>query len=98
MHKILEAVLGLHGLLPDILDGAPASRILRSAHHFRAHSCLVDSVASDATFSHAVTVPFGFAAGDLKVPLPNGTSLSMTLRDDPSTAAAVALPLFPDAP
>ncbi len=59
---------------------------------------LVDSVASDVSFAHAVSVPFGYAANNLTVPRPVGTLLYIKLRDDPSTVDTVALPVLPDAP
>jgi hypothetical protein len=59
---------------------------------------LVDSIASDPSFSHSVAVPFGYAAGNISVPRPDGTLLYIKLRDDPSTIDTVALPVLPDAP
>ena len=59
---------------------------------------LVDAVASDPSFAHAVSVPFGYAANDLTVPRPVGTLLYIKLRDDPVTVDTVALPVLPDAP
>lgn len=57
---------------------------------------LVDSVASDPSFTHAVSVPFGYASNSLIVPRPVGTLLYIKLRDDPSTIDTVALPVLPD--
>jgi hypothetical protein len=59
---------------------------------------LVDAVASDPSFAHAVSVPFGYAANNLTVPRPVGTLLYIKLRDDPVTVDTVALPVLPDAP
>lgn len=59
---------------------------------------LIDAVASDPTFAHAVTVPFGYAGPDLTVPRPDGTLLYLKLRDDPGTVDTVALPVMPEAP
>jgi hypothetical protein len=57
---------------------------------------LLDSVASDSQFKNAVTVPAGYVSESLFVPRPYGTRLYIRLRDDPSTAATVALPVLPD--
>ncbi len=59
---------------------------------------LIDSVASDQEFTHAVAVPPGFADTNLTVPRPNGTVLYIKLRDDPSTVNITALPVLPDRP
>ncbi|HVB85733.1 MAG TPA: hypothetical protein VNK23_03590 [Candidatus Dormibacteraeota bacterium] len=58
---------------------------------------LVDAIASDPSFAHAVSVPFGYAAVNVTVPRPDGTLLYIKLRDDPSTVDTVALPVLPDA-
>jgi len=58
---------------------------------------LVDAIASDPSFAHAVSVPFGYAAANVTVPRPDGTLLYIKLRDDPSTVDTVALPVLPDA-
>lgn len=57
---------------------------------------LIDSVASDSQFTHTTPVPIGFADSTLTVPRPNGTLLYIKLRDDPSTADAVVLPVLPE--
>jgi len=57
---------------------------------------LVDSIASDPSFAHAVSVPFGYAAANVTVPRPDGTLLYIKLRDDPSTVDTVALPVLPE--
>jgi hypothetical protein len=57
---------------------------------------LIDSVASDAAFTHAVPVPVGFADSTLAVPRPNGTLLYLKLRDDPAAVNAAALPVLPE--
>ena len=59
---------------------------------------LIDAVASDPSFAHAVSVPFGYAGPNLTVPRPDGTLLYIKLRDDPATVDTVALPVLPDAP
>jgi hypothetical protein len=58
---------------------------------------LVNAVASDPSFAHSVSVPFGFAGENLTVPRPDGTLLYIKLRDDPATVDTVALPVLPDA-
>lgn len=57
---------------------------------------LLDSVAADSQFKHAVPVPAGYVSDSLAVPRPYGTRLYLKLRDDPSTSATVALPVLPD--
>lgn len=57
---------------------------------------LLDSVASDAQFKDAVTVPAGYADATLIVPRPSGTLLYVKLRDDPGTADMVTLPVLPE--
>lgn len=57
---------------------------------------LIDSVASDPQFQHAVPVPMGFADATLSVPRPNGTLLYIKLRDDPSVVNPVMLPVLPE--
>ncbi len=56
---------------------------------------LIDSIASDRNFAHAVSVPSGFADTSLMVPPPNGTILYLKLRDDPTTINTAALPVLP---
>jgi hypothetical protein len=57
---------------------------------------LLDSVASDSPFTHNVAVPSDFEDTSLSVPRPNGTLLYIKLRDDPSVANKVALPVLPE--
>ncbi len=56
---------------------------------------LVDAVASDASFQHAVQVPDGFPGDDLPVPHPDaqtGTgNLYVKLRDDPAVVNQITL-------
>jgi hypothetical protein len=56
----------------------------------------LESVASDAQFTHAVPVPQGFAGTSLHVPRPDGTLLYLKLRDDPSAVNTVSLPVLPE--
>jgi len=58
---------------------------------------LVDAIASDPSFAHSVSIPFGYAAVNVTVPRPDGTLLYIKLRDDPSTVDTVSLPVLPDA-
>jgi len=57
---------------------------------------LIDSVASDPQFSHAISVPVGFPDNSLSVPRPNGTLLYIKLRDDAATVDSLVLPVLPD--
>jgi hypothetical protein len=54
---------------------------------------LVDSIANDAQFSHAIQVPAGFPGYVLSVPRPVEGQLFVKLRDDP---AIVNMAVFPD--
>jgi hypothetical protein len=56
---------------------------------------LIDSVASDAQFTHMVPVPAGFLNSTLSVPRPNGTLLYLKLRDNPSAVNTMVLPVLP---
>lgn len=58
---------------------------------------LIDSVANTQAFNHPVDVPMGFAGMTMQVPRPNGTTLYLKLRDDPTTVDLVALPVVPEA-
>ena len=57
---------------------------------------LIDSVASDSQFTHAISVPLGFADSTLSVPRPNGTLLYIKLRDDATAVDSLVLPVLPD--
>jgi len=57
---------------------------------------LIDSVASDPQFTHAISVPIGFSDSTLSVPRPNGTLLYIKLRDDSAKAEPLILPVLPD--
>ena len=52
---------------------------------------LIDSVSSDAQFTHPVQVPDGFPGSVLSVPHPDGQGLYVKLRDDPSVVNQVTL-------
>jgi hypothetical protein len=52
---------------------------------------LLDSVASDPQFDHAIHVPDGFPGNALPVPHPSDGQLYVKLRDDPSTVNRAAL-------
>jgi hypothetical protein len=56
---------------------------------------LIDSIAASPQFAHPTSVPLGFAGNTMKVPRPNGTTLYLKLRDDPSTVDLVSLPVLP---
>jgi hypothetical protein len=58
---------------------------------------LIDSVASDAQFSHTIPVPAGYVESTLNVPQSNGT-LYIKLRDDPATVNTLTLPVLPETP
>jgi hypothetical protein len=53
---------------------------------------LLDTVASDSTFSHAVKTPEGFPGYALSVPHPVGGRLYLRLRDDPGVVNELDVP------
>jgi hypothetical protein len=53
---------------------------------------LIDSVASDPAFSHAIKAPEGFPGYALAVPHPAGGRLYIRLRDDPGVVNEAVLP------
>jgi hypothetical protein len=57
---------------------------------------LIDSVASDAQFTHTAPVPTGFLDATLSIPHPGETGLFLKLRDDPSTISTATLPITPE--
>ena len=56
---------------------------------------LVDSIATDATFTSPTTVPEGFVGDTLSLPRPPKTGFYLKLRDDPTAANSVTLPILP---
>jgi hypothetical protein len=57
---------------------------------------LIDSVASDPDFAHTTPVPTGFIDSTLSVLHPNGPTLYIKLRDDPSMVNTMTLPVQPE--
>ncbi len=53
---------------------------------------LIDSVASDAAFTHSIQIPEGFSGSSLSVPRPANRTLYVKLRDDPTVINTLALP------
>jgi hypothetical protein len=58
---------------------------------------LVDSIATDADFTAPTTVPEGFVGTTLSLPRPAKTGFYLRLRDDPTPANSVTLPILPQA-
>jgi hypothetical protein len=56
---------------------------------------LVDSIATDDAFTAPTTVPEGFVGTTLSLPRPAKTGFFLRLRDDPTTANIVTLPILP---
>jgi len=56
---------------------------------------LVDSIATDEAFTAPTTVPEGFIGTTLSLPRPAKTGFFLRLRDDPTTANIVTLPILP---
>lgn len=53
---------------------------------------LLDSVSPEADFSNSIPVPEGFVQDELAIPVTNGKTLYIKLRDDPGTVDTVTLP------
>ncbi len=56
---------------------------------------LVDSIATNSTFTDPTTVPEGFVGNALTLPRPPKTGFFLKLRDDPTPANSVTLPILP---
>jgi hypothetical protein len=56
---------------------------------------LVDSIATDSDFTAPTTVPEGFVGNTLTLPHPAKTGFFLKLRDDPTAANSVTLPILP---
>jgi hypothetical protein len=56
---------------------------------------LVDSIATDSDFTTPTTVPEGFVGTTLSLPRPAKTGFYLRLRDDPTPANSVTLPILP---
>jgi hypothetical protein len=54
---------------------------------------LIDAVSADPAFTNSVTVPDGFVESTLTIPQPDGKSIYLKLRDDPSNVITVNLPI-----
>lgn len=55
---------------------------------------LVDSIATDPSFTTATTVPDGFIGTTLSLPKPAKTGFFLRLRDDPAAANTVTVPVI----
>ncbi|MDP9051993.1 MAG: hypothetical protein M3O31_14935 [Acidobacteriota bacterium] len=55
----------------------------------------VDSIATDADFTHPIRVPQGFVGSSIDVPPPTGAVYYLRLRDDPKNVDTVSLPAGP---
>ncbi len=56
---------------------------------------LVDSIATDAAFTTPTSVPEGFVGNTLTLPRPAKSGFFLKLRDDPTAANSVTLPILP---
>ena len=54
---------------------------------------LVDAIATDAAFTNPTDVPEGFIGATLSIPRPSRSGFYLRLRDDPSEANAVSIPV-----
>jgi hypothetical protein len=68
-------------------DAQQPSCTLRGSNLF-----LIDSVASDAAFTHSVQVPEGFSGQSINVPRPAAKTLYVKLRDDPDVVNTLQVP------
>ena len=59
---------------------------------------LITAVASDPEFKRSAPVPVGFGEASFSVPRPEGASLYIKLRDDPSSVNPATLPVLPERP
>jgi len=57
---------------------------------------LIDSIASDAQFTHSTPVSANLLESKLNVPHPGAEGLYLKLRDDPSTPCTVTLAVLPE--
>ncbi len=53
---------------------------------------LIDSVASDAAFTHSMQIPEGFSGSSISVPRPVARTLYVKLRDDPTAINTLSVP------
>ncbi len=59
---------------------------------------LVDSLSTDAAFTNPTTVPEGFVGASLTLPRPPKAGFFLRLRDDPTAANIVTMPILPQTP
>jgi hypothetical protein len=59
---------------------------------------LIAAVGSDQEFKRSAPVPVGFGEASFSVPRPEGPSLYIKLRDDPSSVNPATLPVLPEQP
>ena len=71
--------------LPD--PAQATSCTLRGSNLF-----LIDSIASDAAFTHSIQVPEGFPGQSINVPRPQAKTLYVKLRDDPDVVNTLQVP------
>jgi hypothetical protein len=56
---------------------------------------LIDSISTDAAFTSPTSVPEGFIGTSITLPRPAKTGFYLRLRDDPTAANTVTLPILP---
>jgi hypothetical protein len=81
--------------LPTLTDLRCPSDISQPCTIDGANLYLVDSVSTDATFANPTTVPEGFVGASLTLPRPPKTGFFLRLRDDPTAANPVTMPILP---
>jgi hypothetical protein len=82
--------------LPVLKEIRCSASLDKPCHLSGTNLYLIDSVASDAQFTHTAPVPTGFLDNTLSVPRPGESGLYIKLRDDPSAVSTATLPITPE--
>jgi len=89
--------LGVLVRLPTITDIQCAADVASNCRLLGKSLYLIASIAGDAGFTRALTVPEGFPADALPVPRPVDGALFVKLRDDPETVSRIRFAQLPNA-
>ncbi len=57
---------------------------------------LIDAISTDPDFTTSVTIPDGFVAASLSLPITHSKNFYIKLRDDPATVDTVVVPTTGD--
>ncbi len=77
---------------PQASPQAPAEATDAACTLHGSNLFLIDSVASDAAFTHSIQVPEGFSGQTINVPRPTAKTLYVKLRDDPEVVNTLQVP------